>query len=228
MPLIRQLLAGRDFARDDESAYQMVNFVYLLGDEPSRQCVLIDPAWDIEGLLALVRQLGLTLTAGIVTHGHPDHAGGNLHGISIAGMAELTRRAGVPAIVHEAEADKLLAAGVDADAIHRVKDGERFALGATELRFLHTPGHTAGAMCIQAGEALFTGDTLFVDECGRVDLPGSNPDDMWRSLQRLKALPPATVIYPGHDYGPTRTATIEQQRQSNPWFRATWEEWSAG
>lgn len=225
MALIRQLLSGVDFARSNEAARQMANFVYLVGDEATRRCVLIDPAWDVAALLRLVREAKLSLAAVVATHGHADHVGGALHGVSIEGIAALVAQARVPVILHALEAQRLAQAGVPETALSPVADRETFALGQTELEFLHTPGHTPGALCIRVGDALFTGDTLFVDECGRIDLPGSDPDAMWRSLQRLAALSDQTVVYPGHDYGPTRTATIASQRKTNPNLGKTLEEW---
>ena len=98
-------------------------------------------------------------------------------------------------------------------------DGTKSPLGTTEIVCLHTPGHTPGSQCFLTGDAVITGDTLFVDECGRVDLPGSSPRQMVESLQKLARLDPGLTVYPGHDYGPTRTSTIAQQRVSNPYLR---------
>ena len=225
MALIRQLLAGFDFATSNEAARQMANFVYLVGDEGTRRCVLIDPAWDVEGLLRILKEGGWTLQAAVATHGHADHIGGGLHGVNIQGLADLLKQRQVPILVHSSEAGRLTKAGIPEASLQKVDDGDVYALGETKLEFLHTPGHTAGCMCIRAGDALFTGDTMFVDECGRVDLPGSDPDAMWKSLERLASLPDQTVVYPGHDYGPTRTASMASQRKTNPNLGKTLEEW---
>lgn len=221
-----QLLAGRDFAARNPAAVSMANFVYLVEDEATKEAVLVDAAWEIAELLEIVQTRGLKLVAALVTHSHPDHAGGRYAGLSIEGVAELSDRTGVPVWVHPLEEAALVAAGVKRSLIQAAEEGAACKLGQGELRFWHTPGHTPGAICIEAGDALLTGDTLFVGECGRVDLPGSNPMAMWESLQKLKGLRPELVVYPGHDYGETPTSTIEREGRENPWMNISRERWA--
>lgn len=226
---IVQLLAGRDLARGNGGASQMANFSYLIADRASGECVLVDPAWDIQALLDLVARQTLRLTGAVATHGHWDHVGGRFAGQSIEGVARLAALAKVPVWVNELDVARVLSGtGIDDAFVRRVKDGDALRVGEGEIRFLHTPGHTPGSHCLLAAGAVLTGDTLFVSECGRVDLPGSDPDRMFASLARLAALPEQTVVYPGHDYGATPTSTIGAERQRNPCLQpATLEEWRA-
>lgn len=104
--------------------------------------------------------------------------------------------------------------------IQPVSDGDILPLGALSVQCLHTPGHTPGSQCFLVEGCLFSGDTLFVDACGRVDIPGGNPKEMWRSLnQTLRAVPDATVLYPGHDYGGSPKSTMGEQKRRNPYMR---------
>jgi glyoxylase-like metal-dependent hydrolase (beta-lactamase superfamily II) len=225
---VTQLLAGRDFARSVQGAERMANFVYLVADRSAGACVLVDPAWDVQGLLDTVAAGKLELTGAIATHGHWDHVGGRYGSMEIEGVAQVAKQARVPIWAHELERERLLATGVAAASLRLVRDDDRLALGSGEIRFLHTPGHTPGSQCLEVGGAVITGDTLFVDECGRVDLAGSDPDAMFASLGKLAELPAGTVVFPGHDYGPTPSATVGDQRRTNPALRArTLEEWRA-
>jgi glyoxylase-like metal-dependent hydrolase (beta-lactamase superfamily II) len=229
MAYVRQLLAGRDFAVVNPAAGQMMNFVYLVGDRDTKECVLVDPAWDVRGVLAVAAEEGLTVVGVVATHDHQDHVGGNLFGLAIEGAAKVVELAQVKVWVHELDAVRLArSAGVaDADLV-RVTDGSRLTVGQTEIELIHTPGHTPGSMCLRVGDGLITGDTLFVGACGRVDLPGSNPDDMYASLQKLAALPDDLVVYPGHHYGSARTSTIGEQKRTNPYLRVgSLAEWRA-
>ena len=233
---LEQWLAGRDFARDDPTAAQMINFVYLVADDVTRQAVLVDPAWDVDGLVARVEREGYTLAGTLATHYHPDHVGGDLWGLDVAGIARLLAVA--PAARVHAHADDApwieRVTGVPARDLVLHRGGDVLALGSVQVEFVHTPGHTPGSTCFLVSDpatpddrpgsvaqpALVSGDTLFVQGCGRVDLPGSDPDEMHRTLtQRLAKLPATTVLYPGHDYGPTPTSTLEQERQTNRYLR---------
>jgi len=103
-----------------------------------------------------------------------------------------------------------------------VDDGETARIGNLSAQFLHTPGHTPGSQCLLVEGKLFTGDTLFIDACGRVDMPGGDAEKMWHSLNRkLYALPDSIVIYPGHHYGNRKTATIGEQKETNPYMSFT-------
>ncbi len=217
----RQLLAGRQVATDHAAAGQMANFMYLVGDPSRREALVVDPAWDVHGLLDVAEQDGYRVVGALVTHYHPDHVGGDLFGLEIEGLAALQERVDVPIYVNEHEADGVAkVTGVAPADLRKMSGGDTFQLGDVEIRFLHTPGHTPGSQCFLIGDRLVAGDTLFVQGCGRVDLPGGDPDAMYASLtQKLAKLPPGTVLYPGHHYGPAETSTIGEQLETNSYLR---------
>lgn len=217
----RQLLAGRQVAKVHPVAGQMANFMYLLGDPDSRQALIVDPAWDVDSLLEVARQDDYKIAGALVTHYHPDHVGGDLWGVQVEGVTRLLETEAVPLYVnkHEAEGLKQVTGVADTD-LKKVDDGDSLELGALSIGFLHTPGHTPGSQCFLVGDRLVAGDTLFVQGCGRVDLPGGDPDQMYYSLtQKLAKLPSDTILYPGHNYGPTETSTIGNELEQNVYMR---------
>lgn len=217
----RQLLAGRQVAKAHPVAGQMANFMYLLGDPESRQALIVDPAWDVESLLEVARQDDYTIAGALVTHYHPDHVGGDLWGVQVEGVTRLLETEAVPLYVNKNEAEGLKqVTGVADNDMKKVDDGDSLELGALSIGFLHTPGHTPGSQCFLVGDRLVAGDTLFVQGCGRVDLPGGDPEQMYYSLtQKLAKLPPETILYPGHHYGPTETSTIGEELEQNVYMR---------
>ncbi len=217
----RQLLAGRQVARSHPVAGQMANFMYLIGDPASREALIVDPAWNVGDLVDLAEADGYRVAGALVTHYHPDHVGGDLFGLEIEGLARLLTLRGVPIYVnkHEAEGLKRVTGVSDSD-LRRVDDADTLDLGGFEIRFLHTPGHTRGSQCFLIGDRLVAGDTLFVQGCGRVDLPGGDPEAMYHTLTgKLAKLPAGTVLYPGHHYGPTATSTIGDELRENVYLR---------
>jgi len=217
----RQLLAGRQVAKAHPVAGQMANFMYLLGDPESRQALIVDPAWDVESLLEVARQDDYKIAGALVTHYHPDHVGGDLWGVQVEGVTRLLETEAVPLYVNKNEAEGLKqVTGVADSDLKKVDDGDSLELGALSIGFLHTPGHTPGSQCFLVGDRLVAGDTLFVQGCGRVDLPGGDPEQMYYSLtQKLAKLPPETILYPGHHYGPTETSTIGNELEQNVYMR---------
>ena len=208
---------------------QMQNFVYVVGSKRTREVALVDPAWAIDALLDHVEERGLTPVAALVTHYHQDHVGGEIFGHRIEGISELLARKGMKIYAHKNEADGLKqVTGISESDLARVESGDKLRLGDVEIEFLHTPGHTPGSQCFRARNALVSGDTLFIQGCGRVDLPGADPDDMFRSLQKLNSLPGDTVLYPGHDYGGGPHLPLSETRRVNPYLRIpdlkTWRE----
>ncbi len=202
--------------------------MYLVGDPQKREAVVVDPAWDVASLLDLAAADGYRVTGALVTHYHPDHVGGDLWGTPVQGLAKLLEREAVPVYVNKHEADGLkVVTGVSESDLERVDDGDTLELGERMVRFLHTPGHTPGSQCFLVGDRLVAGDTLFVQGCGRVDLPGGDSDTMYRTLtQKLARLPRETVLYPGHDYGPSPTSTIGDELDSNFYMRVrSLEDW---
>lgn len=224
----RQLLAGQHVARAHGVAGQMANFMYVIGDPASREAVIVDPAWDVADLLQVAEEDGYRVTGALVTHYHPDHVGGNLWGHEIEGLRRLLELRSLPIYVNKHEADGLrVVTGVSMTDLRKVDDGDHLKVGEVDIRFLHTPGHTPGSQCFLVGDRLVAGDTLFVQGCGRVDLPGSDPDAMYYSLtQKLAKLPPETVLFPGHHYGPTPTSTIADELRQNYYLRVpTLDDW---
>ena len=224
----RQILAGREVARQDMAASQMANFMYLVGDPVSREAVIVDPAWDVGGLVDLAAEDGYQVVGALVTHYHPDHVGGNIFGLEIQGLARLLELQGVPVFVNKHEADGLKkVTGVSDSDLRKVDDGDTTLIGQREIRFLHTPGHTPGSQCFLIDNCLVAGDTLFVRGCGRVDLPGGDSEALYHTLTgKLAKLPSNTVLYPGHHYGPTPTSTIERELEENHYLRIrSLEDW---
>lgn len=224
----RQLLAGREVARSHPVAGQMANFMYLVGDPATRRALAVDPAWDVDSLLAAAEEDGYRLSGVLVTHYHPDHVGGDLFGLPVEGLQHLLEHASVPIYVNKHEAEGLKrVAGVQEGDLKRVDEGDELPVGDHRLQFLHTPGHTPGSQCFRLGRRLIAGDTLFVQGCGRVDLPGGDPEAMYETLTgKLAKLPRDTVLYPGHHYGPTETSTIGDELENNLYLRIrTLDDW---
>jgi len=216
----RQLLAGRDFGQTDPIAAQMQNFAYLIGDTESRECVVVDPAWAVDDLLDLVEDDDMTLVGALATHYHPDHVGGTMYGITVEGLPRLMERCPVPVHAHTLECDGIAqVTGIDRSDLVRHESGDTVKVGDIEIELLHTPGHTPGSCCFRLKDALVAGDTLFLQGCGRVDLPGGDPDEMYTTLtQRLASLPGHVCLYPGHAYG-GEYADMATVRESNHYLR---------
>jgi glyoxylase-like metal-dependent hydrolase (beta-lactamase superfamily II) len=216
----RQLLSGRDFAGGDALAQQMVNFVYAIGDRATGECVLVDPAYAVGDVLDIVSADGMTVTGVLATHYHPDHVGGSMMGYSIEGIAELLERVDCPVHVQRAEVPWVLrTTGIDESNLAAHDSGDIVRVGAVDITLVHTPGHTPGSQCFHVSGNLVSGDTLFLDGCGRTDLPGSNAEDMYHSLQKLAAMPGETLVFPGHRYSPPGNATMDSVRAHNYVFR---------
>ena len=198
----------------------MDNFIYLVGSKSTREVAIIDPAWDIDALLTHIKEKDLKLTSVLVTHYHPDHIGGGMGGHSIEGIAELLEKDPVKIFVHKLEAEGVKkVTGVSDIDLNVVESGDHLTLGENDIEFLHTPGHTPGSQCFKVNNNLVSGDTLFVQGCGRVDLPGSNSEDMFHSLQKLSALPDETILYPGHNYSAEPYESMERVKEINTYLR---------
>ncbi len=197
----------------------MHNFTYVVGDRATREVVIVDPAWDIDGLLDRLAEREYILRGALVSHYHPDHIGGSFANHSIQGLAELMGKQPVKAYAHKEEASGVKkVAGLSDSDIVKVESGDTLKVGAVEVEFLHTPGHTPGSQCFRIRDTLVSGDTLFINGCGRVDLPGSNPEEMYHSLQRLKSLPDETLLLPGHNYGHVPNATMGETKRQNTYL----------
>jgi len=199
----------------------MANFVYIIGDRVTRKAAVVDPAWDIDAIVKYCRREEYVIDKVLITHYHQDHLGGSLMGQNIQGAADLLSRIKAKVYVnkHEAEGVKKVSGLSDSDLV-KVEAGDVFKLGEIEIKFIHTPGHTPGSQCFLVDGNLISGDTLFVNSCGRVDLPGSDPEQMYYSLnQTLRNLDDATVVYPGHAYAPEPSTTIGDQKRQNMYMR---------
>jgi len=225
---IKQLLAGRDFAIDDHFATQMANFVYLIGDDQKRVCMVVDPAWDVPGIIDTVERDGMKLVGVLVTHYHPDHVGGNIFGHNIAGLADLNKLRPVKVHVNAAESDGVKqVTGLSESDLEKHQGGDEVLIGNVKVRLVHTPGHTPGSQCFLAEESLVSGDTLFIGGCGRVDLPGGDPEAMYHSLTKvLSKLPEGTKLFPGHNYASKPVSTIGDEKKTNHYMLIkTLEDW---
>ncbi len=197
-------------------------FCYLIGDEASQEGLFIDPADETTRLLAEAKSHGLNEIKYIInTHSHVDH---------IMGNAEMAKKTGAKIIIHEEDAAALVQtpsyllemfrAKTSPPADIVVKEGDVIQAGNVRLKVIHTPGHSAGGMSLYVDGSVFTGDTLFVGSVGRTDFPGSSWDVLEASIrEKLYVLPGETVVFPGHDYGPTPTSTIQHERRHNPFVR---------
>lgn len=188
------------------------NFVYLVGAPGGREAFVVDPAWDVEAIIDAAEAVGRTVVAAFLTHHHDDH---------VNGVPALLQLRDIP--VHVQQAERAFAPQVFAgyaSSVRAVDPGSELNVAGVKVRCLHTPGHTPGAQCLQCAGAAFTGDTLFVNACGRCDFPGGSPEQMFDSLHHtLSVLPGDTQLFTGHDYGDVKVSTMERERERNPYFQ---------
>jgi glyoxylase-like metal-dependent hydrolase (beta-lactamase superfamily II) len=223
----RQLLSGRDFAKDDPVAAQMVNFVYLIGDRETGDALAIDPAYRVGELLDTLDRDGMNLVGVLATHYHADHVGGAMMGHAIQGIRDLLEVKTVPVHVHRDEAEWVRrSTGVGQSELIAHESGDTVEVGDVPVQLLHTPGHTPGSQCFLVEGMLVSGDTLFLEGCGRTDLPGSDTEAMYASLQRLASLPDDTAVFPGHRYSEASAASLAAVKELNYVYKpATREQW---
>ena len=187
--IIRQLEIG-----------MMDNFSYLVGCSQTRKALVIDPGDDVSAILAAAKREGLTIVAIINTHAHGDHTAGN---------QALKKQTKARIMIHAQDADGY------PQADDHLTDGEEIHVGEITIKVIHTPGHTPGGICLYADGNLFTGDTLFVGDSGRTDLPGGDRPTLGASIRRIMKLPEDTVVWPGHDYGPRPSSTLAWEKRHN-------------
>ena len=174
------------------------NFVYVIWSDNHPDCAVIDPGTDCSRILGEINDRGLTLCYIINTHSHFDHIGCN---------EPLRSRTGASIVAHSVSSSLRQIS---------VKDGDVLEMGDLKMRFIHTPGHSPDSMCVFVDNCLFTGDTLFVGDCGRVDLPGGDPEALHRSFfEKILPLDDSIIVYPGHDYGEKKTSTVGRERRNN-------------
>ena len=226
----RQLLSGRDFARTDQVAAQMVNFVYLIGDRQTRECLVVDPAYAVTDILQIIDDDEMNLTGVLATHYHPDHVGGSMMGMQIQGVAEVLEQKQVPIHINRNETKWVTrTTGLAETELVQHDGGDKILVGDISVTFVHTPGHTPGSQCFLVEHRLVAGDTLFLDGCGRTDLPGGNPSELYQSLQMLAEMPAETIVCPGHQYSALPSANLGDVVATNHVFRPNsqqqWLEW---
>jgi glyoxylase-like metal-dependent hydrolase (beta-lactamase superfamily II) len=205
--------------------YEVGNFAvfsYLIGDEESKECLFIDPADDVSKLISEAKSRGLNSIKYIVnTHSHVDH---------IMGNTEMVKKTGAKIIIHEEEAPYLVRTPSELLIMFRakpsppadilVKEGDVIQVGKAGLKVIHTPGHSPGGISLYLDGMVFTGDSLFVGSVGRTDFPGCSWEDLETSIRKkLYVLPGETIVFPGHNYGPTPTSTIQYEKRHNSFVR---------
>jgi len=179
----------------------MENFVYLIGDEITKEAAIVDPAWEEKRAFTIAEEKGFKITKILLTHTHSDHI-------------EALPRLKLPIYVHPKEKGN-----VQGD-IHEINEGDAIEIGKSKVKVFHTPGHTPGGVSFLVGNKLITGDAMFIDACGRIDLPGGDGETLFKTLQKIKNMDENIEIYPGHDYGPVHHATIKEQKETNFYLKA--------
>jgi glyoxylase-like metal-dependent hydrolase (beta-lactamase superfamily II) len=181
----------------------MQNFVYLVADKLGNEALVIDSGWETGPIISAAREAGVKVKLAVATHNHFDHT---------STLTELTGALGAKVVAHERSP-------IDHDV--SVKGGDVLRVGQNEVKVIYTPGHTSDSICLYDGNNIFTGDTLFIGNCGRTDLPGGSTEEMFRSLHDvILKLPPSTTIFPGHDYGDVPFRKLGEEALSNPTLSA--------
>lgn len=175
------------------------NFSYIIADKKTSEAAVVDSSYNANKIIKILQEEGFKLKYIINTHGHSDHTAGN---------SQLKHVFGAAIVAHKQ-------ATVECDL--QVDDGDELAVGKTKIRVIYTPGHAKDSICLLVdGEKLLTGDTLFVGECGRTDLPGGDPEQLYHSLfDKIVTMPDAIEVYPGHDYGAIPSSTVGKERRTN-------------
>ena len=186
----------------------MENFIYLIGDSEKKECAMVDPAWEVDRILKIASVDGMKVTAGLATHHHYDHTNG---------IADLVAKAACPVYIHKADIPYLK--NDIKNEVKPVDSGSKLEIGDITITFIHTPGHTPGSQCFLVNDRLVSGDTLFINACGRCDMPGGDPAQMYESLQRLAKLDDGTILFPGHNYADQPASTIGQEKRQNPYYQ---------
>src|SRR3989338_11589373 len=196
---------------------QMQNFAYVIGDERSKDAAVVDPAWENGKILDIAKKYDLNVNKILITHTDFDHIEG------LKEMADITNAA---VYVHKQGKNDIK--GLSVNKIKAINERDEIDIGNIKISVLYTPGHKPSNVCFLIGTSkLLTGDTLFVEGCGRVDMPGGNINKQWESLQRLKNMDENIEVYPGHDYGSIPSSTIKHEKENNPFLRCrSFEEFS--
>jgi hydroxyacylglutathione hydrolase len=203
-------MVGKDLYVRQMEIGPMANFVYLIGPAGSKETAVVDPAWDVPTVLRTAESDDRRIVAALVSHWHPDHTNG---------LQELVERTDATVYVNRDEIPWLR---YDGGNLKAVGPGEDMDLAGLGIRFVHTPGHTPGSQCFLVRDRLISGDTLFINACGRTDLPGGNPAQLYESLTgTLRKLDDRTILLPGHNYADVPSTTLGEQKRSNPFLCCT-------
>jgi len=244
--IVHRLRVGKDYASNSHDNSDMMAFIlaekikqcgYVIGDAEAGECVLVDPVWDVYGIVRLCRIAGMEVVGVIITHAAYDTVGGlvperfrMLIAETIQGVEQALEFC--PVYVHALEvAEVVKQSGVAADKLTAVEDGHEVAVGRYHLELLHTPGYSPGSQCAlltgrgRAQRALFAGDTVVPGSFGRIDTPQGSAEQMYRSLRRLGDLEPSVVIYPGHEYGEGKDRSTVKEERKNGYLAKTRDEW---
>jgi len=185
----------------------MENFIYLIQDVKTKRAAVVDPAWDVDAIEQLAKEKGVEITDILLTHSHHDHING------ISGILE-NHDAQLHLLKPEAQ---FWGQSLQTPSLHH--GGDIIQLGDTKIEILHTPGHTPGSACYKVNNDLITGDTLFVFGCGRCDLAGGDPEQMYTTLKKMgEELPAETLILPGHNYAVKETCSMHEELEGNPFM----------
>jgi hydroxyacylglutathione hydrolase len=182
---------------------EMDNFTYLIIDEKNKKSIIVDPSWNLDNIFDYLEKNKLVNTLIINTHSHFDHVLGN---------DQVVKMTGAKIIQHKASQ---LKKDIEVD------DGESIKFGDVQIKVIHTPGHCADSICLIIDDKIIlTGDTLFVGSCGRIDLPGSDPEEMYYTIyNKLVNLDENLIVYPGHHYGSTKISILKDEKKSNFVFK---------
>ena len=186
----------------------MANFIYLIGDAKTREAAVVDPAWDVDTILKAAEGDEFVIKNVLITHSHPDH---------INGLEEIVNKTDAKVFINKNEVEYIKFVSPN---IQKVESGDQFKIGEITITFIHTPGHTPGSQCFHIQDKLVSGDTLFINSCGRTDFPGGDPEEMYHTLtNRLMKLDNKTVLYPGHNYADVPYSTIGDEKKNNPFLQ---------
>ena len=194
------------------------NFIYLIGDKASRSCAVVDPAWDVEMILDEANKLDVKIDHVLCTHSHFDH---------VNRVEALLKTHDIP--VHMM-GEEIEFSDFKSENLTSHRPGDVLQIGKhTEVTMMHTPGHTPGSTSYKVHDSIVSGDTMFIEGCGRCDLVGGDPETMFQTLKSLtEKLPGNTKLYPGHNYGSVLVSTLDHELKENPYLQhATLEDFVA-
>lgn len=189
----------------------MQNFSYIIGDESTKEAAVVDAGWEIDKLIEIANKEKLEIKKIILTHSHYDH---------VQKADELASKTNAAVYFNEDDYNEIKRTIKNPNIkIHKLKNNDEINIGKIQIKIIHTPGHSPGAICLLAENKLITGDTLFVNAIGRTDLAGGDSLKLFESLQKLKKFDDNVEVYPGHDYGDVPFSTIGGEKKTNPYFK---------